>query len=366
MNQNADKIINIEHADNVHVDLQGISADKLNNVLDLLPEFMECTIALMESPQLFRGPANRTAARGPFRPITPVSLKSKQGNTYSPGDVVLSHWQIDCCIGKGSIGSVYEAHHRGHGPLYKSAIKVISSDLVYSMITEEDPKDHTVLNGSYKIDQELTHMVELRGTGYIVDYEDHEQVTYSDGSWGIIIRMELLEPLPNILHTKVMSSDEAIKIGIDICKALEFCSKSNIIHCDVKPSNIYVTKWGGYKLGDFSASVRSGNNQAHDRIGTLKYMAPEVYQGKPFSPSIDTYSLGLVLYELLRGNPGRAYEQKAFLSRLSGEPLHPIPGIDKKLESIIFKACAFDPNDRYSTPTEMLNDLLRLKMNESR
>lgn len=277
----------------------------------------------------------------------------------------MSHWQIDRCLGKGSTGCVYEAHHTSHGSLYRTAIKVINSDLLYSLITETDEaKDtsHTHIFATYGIQQELDIMFELRGTGYIVDYEDHEHVSYEDGSECIIIRMKLLESLSNALKYKQLSRDEVIRLGIDICKALEFCGKSGIIHCNVKPSNIYTTKCGRYKLGDFSAVIKTDNSQEYDRRGTLKYMSPEVYQGKTFSSNIDTYSLGLVLYELLKGNLSKntAYSETTLSQRFSGESLLPLSGVDKALQSIILKACSYQPEDRFSSPTEMLNELQRL------
>ena len=277
----------------------------------------------------------------------------------------MSHWQIDRCIGKGSFSTVYEAHHTDS--LYRSAIKVIHSSFQYFDINRSDIT-HRVYNASEMIQMELDNMVELRGTGYIVEFEDYETVENSDGSQDIIIRMELLQSLSNVLHhAKSMPRDEIIKLGIDICKALEYCNKANIIHCDVKPSNIYVTKWGGYKLGDFSASTKIGESRDADKIGTLKYMAPEVYCSKPFSPSIDTYSLGLVLYELLNVNRKHdpASKEAALSQRLSGAPLPPITGVDKRLQSIILKACSYNPEDRFSSPTEMLNELLKLRLKKT-
>ena len=85
-------------------------------------------------------------------------------------------------------------------------------------------------------------------------------------------------------------------------------------------------------------------------------MAPEVYAGEWFSPNIDTYSLGLVMYELMQNT-----ENNAFYGRLSGTPLSPIPEIDQPLQSIILKACAYNPDDRFSSPTEMLDELLKVK-----
>ena len=370
MKQEAEKIINIEHADNVSFDASGLfeTAEKLNQAIQSIPELIEQTIAMRFSESAPNRLLEDTIIENSHGLFTPVSLKSKQEDSYSVGDIVMSHWQLDQCIGKGSFGSVYEAHHTGYNGLYKSAIKVVNSALLSFPISENKDTTRYDFNASSIIQQELDNMIELRGTGYIVDYEDHEIVTYSNGSWGIIIRMEMLQPLPNTLHSKPMSRDAVIRLGIDICKALEFCNKSNIIHHDVKPSNIFLTKWGGYKLGDFSASTKITDSQSQDQMGTLKYMAPEVYCGKPFSPNIDTYSLGLVLYELLKANPkdDSTAKQTALSQRLSGAPLPPISGVDKHLLSVILKACSYKPENRFSSPTEMLNELLKIKLNNTR
>ena len=338
MNQKAEKIINIEHAENVNIDMSGLfeSAEKLNRAIELFPGLMETTIAMLLSN----------------KQMTAGSIKSKNEKIRNTGDIVMSHWQIDRCIGKGSLSTIYEAHHMDS--LFKSAIKVIHSSFQFFDI---DPADitHRVFDADEMIRMELNNMVELRGTGYIVEYEDHEAVENSDGSQDIIIRMELLNPL----REKNMPEYEVVRLGIDICKALEFCGKFGIIHCDVKPSNIYTTKWGSYKLGDFSASMKIGEKPGRNQIGTLKYMAPEVYRGKPFSPSIDIYSLGLAMYDLLGGNRGR---EDALSRRFSGEPLPPLPGVDRQLQSIVQKACAYDPDERFFSPTEMLDELMRVKL----
>ncbi len=372
MKQEAEKIINIEHANNVNFNASGLfeTAEKLNQAIERIPELIEKTIAMrFSSKSAADGLLDDAVIKDYPGRFTPVSLRSKQEDSYNVGDIVMSHWQLDQYIGRGSFGNVYKAHHTGHGrgDLYKSAIKVVNSTLLSSPISEDKDITQGVFNASSMIQQELDNMVELRGTGYIVDYEDHETVTYSNGSWGIIIRMELLQPLSNILHSNPMSRDAVIRLGIDICKALEFCNKSNIIHHDVKPSNIFLTKWGGYKLGDFGASTRITDSQNQGLMGTLKYMAPEVYSGKPYSPNIDTYSLGLVLYELLKPNQRDdfATKEKALSQRLSGVPLPRISGVDKHLQSIILKACSYKPEDRFSSPTEMLNELLKLKLNDT-
>ena len=88
---------------------------------------MDSTIAMLLSNHSSDGLFNHSAHKRP----APVSLKNTQDD-YRPGDIVMSHWEIDRCIGRGSIGSVYEAHHIGSQ--YKSAIKVVSSEIKFSPI----------------------------------------------------------------------------------------------------------------------------------------------------------------------------------------------------------------------------------------
>ena len=97
-----------------------------------------------------------------------------------------------------------------------------------------------------------------------------------------------------------------------------------------------------------------------DQIGTLKYMAPEVYAGRSFSYNIDTYSLGLVMYELL-GSGSSISKEAALYQRFSGAQLPRLLRTDETLQSIIMKACAYRPEDRFSTATEMLNELLKIE-----
>ena len=349
MNQNAEKIYNIEHVGNFNVDGFPEMADKLNQAIASIPDLIETTLAMLLSRNL---PPNQTMVV--FDDVFYKPLQASNREEPKIGDIVLFQWQINQCIGKGGISSVYEVHHTDLGPQCRSAIKVMNSNLQYSPIVGAPGSRHLSLD--YRMETELDCMVDLQGTGYIVDYKDHEKIINNDGSWSLILRMELLESLPNILRKKSMLRRDVIRLGIDICRALEYCFKDDIIHCDVKPSNIYVTKWGGYKLGDFSASIRS-NTQWRDRMGTPKYMTPEAYHSKALTPSSDIYSLGIVLYEQFAGTPST---KDALSHRLSGEPLPPIPGLDKKLQSIILKACAFRPEDRFSTPTEMLEELLKV------
>ena len=285
-----------------------------------------------------------------------------------------NNWTVTSFLGEGSFGKVYGLERNEYGHTYESALKVIriprSEDEVTSIRnTGMDEKSVTDYFKSMvnEIVSELALMAELRGNTNIVSYEDHSVIELEDEfGWEIYLRMELLTPLWKYIESKPFGQEDTVKLGIDLCKALEVCAKSNIIHRDIKPENIFVSRQGDFKLGDFGIAKQMEKATAEmSRKGTVSYMAPEVYKGqKDYDASVDTYSLGIVLYRLLNYNrlpflppfpESIQYQdtQNALARRFSGEPLPAPACADRKLADIIVKACSFDPADRFSSPTAM-------------
>lgn len=156
-----------------------------------------------------------------------------------------------------------------------------------------------------------------------------------------------------------------------MCSALELCKKHGIVHRDVKPQNIFVSPNGDYKLGDFGIAKTVEKTIGGTKIGTYKYMAPEVYNNQPYGTAADIYSLGLVLYWMLNERrmpflplpPEKlkaGMDESARNRRLSGEQLPPPAYGSENLKKIVLKACSFVPEDRYTTAEEMLDDLNQL------
>ena len=160
-----------------------------------------------------------------------------------------------------------------------------------------------------------------------------------------------------------------MKLGIDLCRALETCGTYDIIHRDIKPENIFLSDLGHYKLGDFGIARQLERTSAGlTKTGTLTYMAPEIYLGREYNASVDLYSLGIVLYRFL--NDARApflppapqpitvtERERATQRRFSGEPLPPPSIKNDALVKVVLKACAFDPKQRYHDAAEMRKDL---------
>ena len=298
-------------------------------------------------------------------------------HTYGVGSTVFETWIIKHKLGEGSYGRVFEIERSEFGQTYQAALKVItvpqSNSEIASVISEgmSVSQAETYFHG---IVEDLVHefaiMFKLKGTTNIVSCEDLRVLEHPDGiGWDILIRMELLHPLLPYVYQHPMARRDIIKLGIDICKALELCQRYNIIHRDIKPENIFISDNGDYKLGDFGiARTIERTTSGLSKKGTYSYMAPEVYAGKEYGFSVDTYSLGLVLYRMLNKNRGPFLPQppeaitfssreQALGRRISGEALpRPFYG-EGRLGEIVLKACAFDPKDRYSSPQQLRQEL---------
>ena len=296
---------------------------------------------------------------------------------YSVDAAVLDGWNITRLLGEGSYGKVFEIERSEFGQTYRAALKVItvpqSSAEVRSVISEgmSVSQAEAYFHG---IVEELMHefsiMFKLKGTANVVSCEDLRVLEHPDGiGWDILIRMELLHPLLPYVYEHPMARRDIIRLGIDICKALELCQRYNIIHRDIKPENIFISDNGDYKLGDFGiARTIERTTSGLSKKGTYSYMAPEVYAGREYGFSVDTYSLGLVLYRMLNKNRGPFLPQppeaitydnreQALARRVSGEPLpRPFYG-EGRLGEIVLKACAFDPKERYSSPQQLRQEL---------
>ena len=298
-------------------------------------------------------------------------------STYEIGSIVFDKWKICRELGQGSYGTVYEIQREDFGGVYKAALKVITvpqSRTELQSVLAEDMTPPQAKQYFYSvvedIGRECAIMSRLKGTGNIVSYEDHAVLRHPDGiGWDILIRMELLHPLLPYVYQHPMARRDIIRLGIDICKALELCQRYNVIHRDIKPENIFISDNGDYKLGDFGiARTIERTTSGLSKKGTYSYMAPEVYIGKKYGFSVDTYSLGLVLYRMLNKNRGPFLPQppeaitydnreQALARRVSGEPLpRPFYG-EGRLGEIVLKACAFDPKDRYSSPQQLRQEL---------
>lgn len=289
-------------------------------------------------------------------------------------------WTATRLIGEGSFGKVYEIVRNNFGIEEHSALKIITipSSQAELQSLKNDGMDDASATEYYRglVDefvQEIALMSKLKGNANIVNYEDYAVIEHSISiGWDILIRMELLTDLPSYIRDNSLSTNDVIKLGIDICNALEACQTQKIIHRDIKPDNIFLSASGEYKLGDFGvARTIEKTVSGLSKKGTYTYMAPEVYKGENYGSSVDIYSLGIVMYKLLNFNrepflpphpqPIKYSDKNNALVRRIGGELIPAPAnADEILSKIILRACAHKSSERYQSASEMKKDLAAL------
>lgn len=288
----------------------------------------------------------------------------------------LPGWEIVRCIGSGSSGKVYELKKKDeYGGDFHCALKVISVPG-----TQKEYDEMLATMSEFAMRAKLREKVEeisneyrllgaLRGHPNIVNCEDQMIIPHEhDMGWDIYIRMELLQSLPDYVRENGMTIDDVVRLGKDMCSALSLCREHNIIHRDIKPQNIFVSRYGVFKLGDFGVAKATSIRSSADKVGTYSYMAPEVYKGRAYDDRVDIYSLGMVLYWLLnerRGpflpfppqTPTSEQIADAQIRRFRGEALPMPKNGGQELKRVVMKACSYKIADRYITPDELKNAL---------
>lgn len=295
---------------------------------------------------------------------------------------VWPEWELIEKIGEGSFGKVYKAKRTERGRSFYSAIKIISIpaskgelDSVRSEMNNEQSTREYFRNLVEDCIQEIYTMEHFCGNSHVVSFEDFKVVEYLDEiGWDISIRMEYLTSFMDYCTGKELTEKEVIKLGCDLAMALIYCRKLNIIHRDVKPENIFVSRFGDFKLGDFGIAREQAHTMSNmSKKGTYSYMAPEIYKGEKYDSSIDIYSLGIVLYKLMNQNrlPFLSLDKQlityrdketALARRMAGEKM-PVPvNASAAFSHIILKACAYEQGKRYRKPEDMLRDLEKLRL----
>ena len=156
------------------------------------------------------------------------------------------------------------------------------------------------------------------------------------------------------------------RLGVQAAEALAYAHSHGVVHRDIKPANLLLDLQGTIWVTDFGLAKAEGTEELTspgEVVGTLRYMAPERFQGKA-DPRCDVYSLGVTLYEMLTLEPAFTASHRVELINkiLHVEPARPRkldPQIPRDLETIVLKAIAKNPSDRFSDAREMAAELGR-------
>ena len=261
-------------------------------------------------------------------------------------------------------GGMSEVHLARDLRLHRDvAVKVLRADLA------RDPSFYL------RFRREAQNAAALNHPAIVAVYDTGEAATAAGPLPYIVMEYVDGVTLRDIVHNDgPMPVQRALEVIADACQALNFSHQHGIVHRDVQPANIMISKTGAVKVMDFGiarAIADSGNKvtQTAAVIGTAQYLSPEQARGEQVDARSDVYSLGCVLYEILTGQPPFVGDSPVAVAyqHVREDPVPPSqkrPDISPELDAVVLKALAKNPDNRYQSAAEMRNDLVRVHSGE--
>jgi eukaryotic-like serine/threonine-protein kinase len=269
-------------------------------------------------------------------------------------------YEIGEILGFGGMSEVHLARdQRLHRDV---AVKVLRADLA------RDPSFYL------RFRREAQNAAALNHPAIVAVYDTGEAETPAGPLPYIVMEYVDGVTLRDIVHTEgPMPSKRALEVIADACQALNFSHQHGIIHRDVKPANIMISKTGAVKVMDFgiARALADANSvtQTAAVIGTAQYLSPEQARGEKVDSRSDVYSLGCVLYEMLTGEPPFVGDSPVAVAyqHVREDPVPPSQrhnDISPELDAVVLKSLAKNPDNRYQTAAEMRADLVRVHSGE--
>ena len=265
-------------------------------------------------------------------------------------------YELDGVVGRGGMAEVYRAHDIRLDRTV--AIKTLRIDLA---------RDQTF---QARFRREAQSAASLNNPSIVAVYDTGE-----DMATGLPVPYIVMEYVDGRTVRDLLQADHrllperALEIVDGVLGALDYSHQSGIVHRDIKPGNVMVTRNGDIKVMDFGIARAMSDNQATmtqtaQVIGTAQYLSPEQARGERVDARSDLYSTGCLMYELLTGRPPFTGDSPVAIAyqHVRENPVPPSvvdPEIPSWADAIVLKAMAKDPADRYQSAAEMRMDVQR-------
>jgi serine/threonine-protein kinase len=259
----------------------------------------------------------------------------------------LGPYHIERETGRGSMGTVYRARRDGSGP--PVAVKLLNPSIAF------DPE----MSARFVREGRAAAIVNHPGVVGVTDFG-----TLPDGRAFLVMEWVEGRTLEEALgEGGTLPPAEAVRVVLKIVTALKAAHVRGVVHCDLKPSNVFITPQGQVKIADFGAALvedplRGAGTEAGLILGTPAYMAPEQALSRPTDARADLYALGCILFRVLSGAP--PFRGAALLEVLRKQIEDPAPRVTSPhgplpdvLVGCVAKALAKRPDDRFRNAAEM-------------
>ncbi len=268
----------------------------------------------------------------------------------------VSGYEILDELGRGGMGVVYRARHRG-----------LKREVALKMILAGGHASREQLE-RFRAEAEAVAQLQHLNIVQIYDVGDQDglpffSLEYIDGG-----------SLENTAEGKPLVATHAAELVEQLARAMHFAHERGIVHRDLKPGNVLLTQDGIPKITDFGLVKRVEDDSGQTRTGTImgtpSFMAPEQGRGqKDIGPAADTYAPGAILYTLLTGRPPflAATAMDTILQLMNDEPVPPSklqPRIPRDVETICLKCLNKEPQRRYESAAALADDLARFGRGE--
>jgi eukaryotic-like serine/threonine-protein kinase len=265
------------------------------------------------------------------------------------GELIAGRYELEELVGTGGMSSVYRAHDR-----------LLERDVALKVLHEglTGQGDHVE-----RFRREARAVAQLSHPNIVTVIDRGEQ----DARQFIVFEFVPGENLKQLVgRTGPLPEREAIRLALQVARALAFAHGQGLVHRDVKPQNVLLTDEGRAKVTDFgiarSLDVAGGLTQTGTVMGTSDYISPEQARGSQVDELSDVYSLGAVLYELLTGElPFSGDNFVAVAMKHINEPPPSVrerrPDVSPRLDAAVRRAMAKSPGDRFRSMEELAGEL---------